>query len=76
MVLATVREMYNENDLINHHGPKIPINKKNGYMQTRSLFNDINLGDIAKVLGKYIINHNTYYYCKILKILFMIYCII
>ena len=74
--MATIREMYNENDLINHHGPKIPINKKNGYMQTRNLFNDINLGDIAKALGKYIIIiHTITVYYVYLEILFMIYCI-
>ena len=26
VVLSTIREMYNDNELINHHGPKIPIN--------------------------------------------------
>ena len=60
MVLATIRELYNESDVINHHGPKIPISQKNGYMQTRALFNDINLGDIAKALGKYLSRINTF----------------
>ena len=55
VVLSTIREMYNDNELINRHGPKIHIIKENGYMRTQTLFNDINLGNIAKALGKYII---------------------
>ena len=53
VVLATIRELYSENDVINHHGPKVPI-KKNGYVGTQNIFEGINLGDIAKALGKYI----------------------
>ena len=52
VVLATLREMYNENDLINHHGPKISINKNNGFVGSKTFFERIHLGDIAKALGK------------------------
>ena len=53
MVLATIRELYNENDVINHHGPKISINKKNSFVRSETFFERIHLGNIAKALGKY-----------------------
>ena len=50
VVLFTIRELFNENDFINHHGPKISVNKKDGFFPTPSLWKDINF--IAKFFGK------------------------
>ena len=50
VVLFTISELFNENDVINHHGPKTSVNKKDGFFPTQTIWKDIHF--IAKVFGK------------------------